>query len=342
MGHQPRPLPALFRHRLRLLFKALYPSFSFRRAVASPISFLSITFVFSLIFTGTYLVIPLSLIPQFPNQPITTTVYLIIFSWTILCTIISYLLTAITHPGRIPDSWRPLTWQREHQNTSTIQINIDTTANPPSPIIYPVPPPIVIAANTGMTRPDHRHRFCTHCNIFKPDRAHHCSTCRECILQMDHHCPFTGNSCIGFLNRKFFLLFLIYATISCSLVAYLSPNAIISRATALDDHPSTFQLASVVFLMVGYLFCSLHAIALSLFTGFHIYLVLKNRTTIENQEPHQQLHEDILKMSDKSWLNNWKAVLGSNPWLWFIPVAYGREGDGMKWISHNHKSDEIV
>ena len=47
------------------------------------------------------------------------------------------------------------------------------------------------------------------CNIFKPERCHHCSVCNRCVLNMDHHCPWINN-CVGFWNRKYFLLLLIY------------------------------------------------------------------------------------------------------------------------------------
>ena len=30
---------------------------------------------------------------------------------------------------------------------------------------------------------------CARCNCYKPERAHHCSTCGHCIRRMDHHCP---------------------------------------------------------------------------------------------------------------------------------------------------------
>ena len=36
--------------------------------------------------------------------------------------------------------------------------------------------------------------LCTRCSTPhpKPVRAHHCSTCRTCVMDMDHHCPFVS------------------------------------------------------------------------------------------------------------------------------------------------------
>uniref|UniRef100_A0A0G4FK24 Palmitoyltransferase n=1 Tax=Chromera velia CCMP2878 TaxID=1169474 RepID=A0A0G4FK24_9ALVE len=61
-----------------------------------------------------------------------------------------------------------------------------------------------------------RRRYCKSCNTWKPDRTHHCSICDRCVLNMDHHCPWL-NTCIGFWNRKAFLLTITYGMI-CLLI----------------------------------------------------------------------------------------------------------------------------
>lgn len=54
------------------------------------------------------------------------------------------------------------------------------------------------------------HRFCYSCQKPKPPGAHHCRSCRSCVLDMDHHCPFVSefqNCVFHFKAGIFFVLF---------------------------------------------------------------------------------------------------------------------------------------
>uniref|UniRef100_A0A4W4F1X0 Palmitoyltransferase n=1 Tax=Electrophorus electricus TaxID=8005 RepID=A0A4W4F1X0_ELEEL len=118
-------------------------------------------------------------------------------------------------------------------------------------------------------------RYCDPCQVIKPDRCHHCSTCDQCVLKMDHHCPWVNN-CVGFSNYKFFVLFLAYSMLYCVFIAATVLQYFIKFWTnQLPDTPAKFHVL-FLFFVAAMFFISI----LSLFT-YHIWLVAKNRTTIE-------------------------------------------------------------
>lgn len=56
---------------------------------------------------------------------------------------------------------------------------------------------------------------CGKCHNIKPERTHHCQTCGQCVLMMDHHCPWTQN-CVGYANFPHFMRFLFWVIATTS------------------------------------------------------------------------------------------------------------------------------
>ncbi|KAL4912468.1 Palmitoyltransferase pfa3 [Aspergillus aurantiobrunneus] len=120
-------------------------------------------------------------------------------------------------------------------------------------------------------------RFCKKCQCPKPDRAHHCSTCKRCVLKMDHHCPWLA-TCVGLHNYKAFLLFLIYTSLFCWLDFAVAAVWIWTEVFN-DTHymdgilPVNVVLLSILGGIIG--------LVLTGFTAWHISLAVRGLTTIE-------------------------------------------------------------
>lgn len=120
-------------------------------------------------------------------------------------------------------------------------------------------------------------RYCRKCQCPKPDRTHHCSTCKRCVLKMDHHCPWLA-TCVGFYNYKAFLLFLIYTSLFCWVcfgTAALWIWAEISGGMQFMDHflPVNVILLTIIGGVLG--------LVLTGFTAWHINLACRGITTLE-------------------------------------------------------------
>ncbi|KAF0709374.1 Aste57867_5964 [Aphanomyces stellatus] len=69
--------------------------------------------------------------------------------------------------------------------------------------------------------------YCDYCASYRPTGTTHCSECQVCILEYDHHCPWTGK-CIGKHNLRYFYLWLFTLVLSfvyemIQLTTYLLP-----------------------------------------------------------------------------------------------------------------------
>jgi len=168
-------------------------------------------------------------------------------------------------------------------------------------------------------------RHCKWCLKYKPDRCHHCRICNVCVLRMDHHCPWVYN-CIGFRNHKYFMLLLIYTVCDLFLISITMFDSV-WWSTRID-----VSIATMLMLTFGETFAAFLTVLTTAFLAFHIWLMFKAMTTVEFCE--KSLKNDSYDSSTWSLgtYNNMCAVLGPNPLLWFVPLAFP-QGDGLTWKS---------
>uniref|UniRef100_A0A8C2FUZ8 Palmitoyltransferase n=1 Tax=Cyprinus carpio TaxID=7962 RepID=A0A8C2FUZ8_CYPCA len=176
-------------------------------------------------------------------------------------------------------------------------------------------------------------RYCDCCQLIKPDRCHHCSTCDRCVLKMDHHCPWVNN-CVGFSNYKFFVLFLVYSMLYCVYIAatvlqYFIKFWTLCRRRAIEhcpeNHlPDTHAKFHVLFLffVAAMFFISI----LSLFS-YHLWLVGKNRTTIEAFRAPVFRNGPDKNGFTLGFRKNVTQVFGDQKKYWCLPI-YSSLGDG--------------
>lgn len=224
----------------------------------------------------------------------------------------SYLMTVFTDPGTVPPEW--------HR---------------------------AVAADRRLAAD---HRYCTKSGLYRPLRSHYCSVTRRVVLNLDHFCPWVVNA-VGFYNRKFFVLFLLYTLLSCSwvlltllpslldvgaLLAGDAPSPLPSplHSTAAVRHravagrsphpisgfgwgPNRYMVVAMALMVDATL-----VLMLLCFFSFHAHMVLRNETTIEGPSPR----------FDVGWRRNAESVLGRDARLWLLPVwGGGPAGDGVHW-----------
>lgn len=104
-------------------------------------------------------------------------------------------------------------------------------------------------------------RYCKHCDLNVPPRAHHCRICKTCVLRRDHHCFLVG-TCIGHWNQRYFVMWAAYAMPIGYLGTYLTISYL--RHSHAEDHSLWDYAVPVAVYKVSRLFTLLYTICLEL------------------------------------------------------------------------------
>jgi len=230
---------------------------------------------------------------------------IIVFNCVTLLLVACYVQCILVHPGTIPDKEDVdgMKWEYVPQDGrigNSKELSLQETKR------------------SG----DRRH--CKWCAKYKPDRCHHCRVCRTCILKMDHHCPWIYN-CVGFRNHKYFFLLLFYAAIDCHMITWTMLESVKNSV----DSNTPFM--TMFLLLFGETLAAFLGILVTVFFGFHIWLMLKAMTTIEFCEKQMKRTGYDSSVYDRGVYGNINSVCGDNCLLWLLPCS-PPSGKGLNFI----------
>ncbi|XP_022134485.1 probable protein S-acyltransferase 15 isoform X2 [Momordica charantia] len=172
-------------------------------------------------------------------------------------------------------------------------------------------------------------KHCEKCSTYKPPRTHHCRVCRRCVLRMDHHCLWINN-CVGYWNYKSFFVLVAYGTMA----SIHSTFIIVSCA-----FQKNWNLEGMLPVKIFYVICGAMVISLTTTLGtllaWHIYLIIRNMTTIEYYEGIRAAW--LARKSGQSYQHpfdlgayrNITLVLGPNVLKWAWPTSVSHLKDGL-------------
>jgi len=263
------------------------------------------------------------------SSPIEQAIGAVIFHCLAVMFIWSYFMVVFTPPGVVPDSWR----------LSKTQVNLLAGAQSEEEwknILTSLA--ITLDCQVKQRSVQNAVRYCEKCLCIKTDRSHHCSVCETCTLKMDHHCPWVNN-CVGFHNYKFFLLFLGYAVSYCLWIAATTARHFINIWLYREDEEETVAGSAKYHILFVFFVSILFSISLSSLFWYHIWLVLHNRSTLEQfRAPMFENNQSDPNGWSLGRLNNVREVFGSCVWLWPVPVST-LLGDGISFPTRIQLAD---
>ncbi|WVQ96343.1 hypothetical protein IAU59_003447 [Kwoniella sp. CBS 9459] len=125
-----------------------------------------------------------------------------------------------------------------------------------------------------------RVRRCRKCDGPKPERTHHCSVCKRCVLQMDHHCPWI-NACVGLHNQRHFVLFMAWLSVGCTTVCTTGYHHFLDTFRYRAEWPA---LTPKLGFTLIYVLCGAIGFAVTVLMLWHMHMVSYGETSIESHD----------------------------------------------------------
>lgn len=86
--------------------------------------------------------------------------------------------------------------------------------------------------------------------------------------------------------------------------------------------------------LIAFICVMVLGLILGSFTKFHIELILKNNTTLENLDAKRS-NAPMTREYDLGRYNNWVSVFGKKKILWFLPIpSVPMVSDGIIWMKN--------
>lgn len=173
----------------------------------------------------------------------------------------------------------------------------------------------------------------------RPERAHHCRICNQCVLKYDHHCPWI-NQCVGLHNERHFILFLTYLSIA-SLFYSIFGWAHVVRALGWYGEPWPHWSPEVAFLLV-YILAVVLWFAVTVMGAWHLWSIANAETSVESQD--NDYYRKIAKGRGEDFVNSYDLGKRKNLELFFnvgkdgyplytllVPLRIEPYTDGLSW-----------